>query len=250
MNKLHRRVAIVTGGARGIGRSICLALAGEGATVAVNFLHSEPAAQQLIAEIQNAGGDAFAIRADVTDIDQVEAMAETVFQRVGRIDVLVNNAGIIRDRLLMDMDERDWRIVMEVNVGGAFHCSRAVAKYMVLQRAGRIINLSSIAAGRGGKGQSNYAASKGAIDALTRSLAVELAPKGICVNAVAPGMIDTEMSEKVRRAHGEHLLAAIPLQRWGKPEEVARVVAFLASDDASYITGEIIHVTGGMGVCI
>ena len=248
MERLKDKVAIVTGGAGGIGRAICSLFALEGATVAVNYLHSETGAHDLIKEIQDQGGRGLLFKADVTRSEEVDSAVDELYGNYGRIDVLVNNAGIIRDQLILQMEPSEWREVLDVNLTGLFNCTRAVAKYMMLQRSGKIINVSSIAGQKGGKGHCNYAASKGGVDAFTRSLAIELAPKGITVNAVAPGVIDTDMSETLLRRAQKEVLAQIPLKRLGTPEDVARTVLFLASDDADYITGEVIRVAGGMGV--
>jgi len=172
-------------------------------------------------------------------------MVDSLYEQFGRIDILVNNAGVTKDELLLSMTPEDWDIVIKTNLGGLFNCTKAVAKYMMVQKSGRIINISSVAGERGGRGQSNYAASKGGINAFTRSVAMELAPKKITVNAVAPGVVETEMSSTVIRRAKDIILDAVALKRLGQPEEIANVVAFLASDDASYITGEVIRVDGG-----
>jgi 3-oxoacyl-[acyl-carrier protein] reductase len=248
MTRLKDKVAIVTGGAGGIGKAICVAMAREGAHVIVNFCKNGKGAEDLVKKIQNNGNVALAMRADLTRIDEVDAMVDSVYQRFERIDILVNNAGIIRDMLLLEMEEEDWSSVIDVNLGGVYRCTKTVVKYMMLHKSGRIINVSSIAAERGCRGHCNYASAKGGINAFNKSMAVELAPKGISVNAVAPGIIVTDMSKDVRRRAKDKILSLIPMGRFGKPEEVASVVVFLASDGASYITGEVIHVTGGMGV--
>jgi len=244
--RLSGGVAIVTGGSRGIGRATALLMAREGATVIVNYRDQEAAAEATVAQVEARGGVAVTFQADVRRPDGVEAMVAFTLARFGRVDILVNNAGIVRDTLVLSMAEAEWRDVIETNLGGVFYTTRAVVKPMLLCRRGRIINLSSVVSDRFGIGQSNYAASKGGIDAFTRALARELAPKGITVNAVAPGLIATEMSaEAVKRVSGDRRL--LPrLGRVGRPEDVAPVVVFLASDDARYITGEIIHVAGGL----
>ncbi|MHA2281723.1 MAG: 3-oxoacyl-ACP reductase FabG [Promethearchaeota archaeon] len=246
MYRLEDYVVIVTGGARGIGKAISLMAASEGAQVVVNYFKSEIDAQCVVTEIRENKGKAIAIQGDVTKDDEVEKMVDHVYEKFGKIDVLVNNAGVIRDMLLVQMEWDDWHKVINVNLGGMFLCTKAVVKYMIFQKSGKIINVSSVAAEKGGKGHCNYASSKGGVNAFTRSMAVELAPKGIRVNAVAPGMILTDISKAVRRRANEKILSMIPAGRYGTPEEVAKVVTFLASDDASYITGEIINVTGGM----
>lgn len=244
--RLSGEVAIVTGGSRGIGRATAVLMAREGAKVIVNYRDLKEAAEATVAQIEVWGGAAVSYQADVSRPDDVEAMVASTLERFGQIDILVNNAGIVRDNLVLSMSESEWREVIETNLGGVFHTTRAVVKPMLLRRRGRIINLSSIVSDRFGIGQSNYAASKGGIDAFTRALARELAPKGITVNAVAPGLIDTEMSAAAVKRLSEDRRLLPRLGRIGRPEDVAPVVVFLASDDARYITGEIIHVAGGL----
>lgn len=243
---LSGKVALVTGASRGIGRAIALALAEAGATVAVNYKDDERLADEVVREIEQNGGTAVAWRADVADTNQAAAMVEEIASRFNRLDILINNAGVARDFLLLEMGEEDWREVLQTNSFGVYHCSKAVLKGMVMKRWGRIINLSSVAAVRGGKGQSNYAASKGAINAFTRSLAAEVGPKGITVNAIAPGLIVTDMSQGVL-AFSDHLVRErIALRRLGQPQDVAPLAVFLCSEAADYITGQVIHVDGGM----
>ena len=243
--KLKEKVALVTGASRGLGKTIALQLAADGAQVIVNYVASADKAEEVVAAIQSEGGKALAMKADVSNLEEVEKMVDTVYEQFGRIDILVNNAGVTRDELLISMEREDWDKVIATNLGGLFNCTKAVAKYMMMQKSGRIINMSSVAGERGGRGQSNYAASKGAVNAFTRSVAMELARKKVTVNAVAPGVVETEMSSEVIRRAQDIILNSVALKRLGQPEEIAKVVAFLASDDSSYITGEVIRVDGG-----
>jgi 3-oxoacyl-[acyl-carrier protein] reductase len=240
---LTDRVALVTGGSRGIGRAIVEILAEAGMTVAFTYRENASAAAEVIA----AGPPSriFAEAVDVRDAAACAAFVEKVVERAGRIDLLVNNAGVIRDNTLGLLEDEDLRVVLETNVTGAFNMTRAVAPYMISARLGKIINLSSVSGEKGGRGQTNYAASKGALNAFTRSLAVELAPRGITVNAVAPGVIETDLSRAVRAQAGDQARSRILLRRFGRPEEVAYAVWFLASRYADYMTGEILHVDGG-----
>jgi len=239
---LDGKVAIVTGGSRGIGRAIVLMLAGEGCDVTFFYRGNSDAAAEVVA---SGDGRAKGEQVDVRDTAACAAAVERVAERCGRIDILVNNAGIIRDNQLAALEDDDVTDVLSTNVGGVFNVTRAVVPHMIVQRAGRIINLSSVSATKGGRGQTNYAASKGAVEAFTRALAVELASRKINVNAVAPGVIDTEMSQDVRELAGDTIKAKILLKRFGTPEDVACAVWFLASAYASYVTGEVLHVDGG-----
>jgi len=243
--KLKDKVALVTGASRGLGKAIALELAAQGARVTVNYLKSAAPAEEVVQQIISRGGTAAAVQADITSLPEVEKMVDGLYEQCGRIDILVNNAGVTRDELLLSMTPEDWEMVIKTNLGGLFNCTKAVAKYMMVQKSGRIINISSVAGERGGRGQSNYAASKGGINAFTRSVAMELAPKKVTVNAVAPGVVETEMSSTVIRRAKDIILDSVALKRLGQPEEIAKVVAFLASDDSSYITGEVIRVDGG-----
>jgi 3-oxoacyl-[acyl-carrier protein] reductase len=241
-------VAVVTGGGRGIGRSCCESLARAGAAVVVSFRSSEGGAVATTEAINAAGGRARAVRADVTSTEQVEALFDGVRAAFGSLDILVNNAGVIADTLVAAMEPGEWDRVLEVNLRGAFLCTRAAVPLMLPRHAGTIVNIASVAALRGGRGQANYAAAKGGLVAFTRACAVELAPKGIRVNAVLPGVIETDMSARVRKREGERLLGAIPAGRFGSVDEVADAVVFLASPRAAYITGQALAVDGGMAV--
>ena len=240
---LNGAVAIVTGGSRGIGRAIVELLAAAGMDVVLTYRQDSAAAAEVVAAGQ--GLKITAEHLDVRDATACAALVEKVADRAGKIDLLVNNAGVIRDNPLTALEDEEFRIVLETNTVGTFNMTRAVAPHMVAQRRGKIVNVSSVAGEKGGRGQTNYAASKGAINAFTRAVAVELAPRGITVNAVAPGVIDTEMSRDVRERAGDAVLSRILLRRIGRPADVAAAVWFLASRYADYITGEILHVDGG-----
>lgn len=241
-------VALVTGGGRGIGRAICLELAARGMDVAVNYAGSAAAAQEVVVACETLGVRALAVRADVSKEDDVSVLVESVVQHMGHIDVLVNNAGIARDELIVKMTGEEFDAVIATNLRGAFLCMKQVSALMIRQRHGRMINISSVVGLRGSAGQVNYAASKAGVIGMTKSLAKELGRRGITVNAVAPGFIQTDMTAKLPEKVLAGMKANIPLARSGTPEDVARAVAFLAGDDAAYITGQVLRVDGGMAM--
>ncbi|HCV2040708.1 TPA: 3-oxoacyl-[acyl-carrier-protein] reductase [Staphylococcus aureus] len=238
--------ALVTGASRGIGRSIALQLAEEGYNVAVNYAGSKEKAEAVVEEIKAKGVDSFAIQANVADADEVKAMIKEVVSQFGSLDVLVNNAGITRDNLLMRMKEQEWDDVIDTNLKGVFNCIQKATPQMLRQRSGAIINLSSVVGAVGNPGQANYVATKAGVIGLTKSAARELASRGITVNAVAPGFIVSDMTDALSDELKEQMLTQIPLARFGQDTDIANTVAFLASDKAKYITGQSIHVNGGM----
>ena len=248
--KLKDQVALITGGARGIGRGISEAFAAEGAKVGIVYRGSQQAAEELVKGIQDKGGSAIAMQADVADLTAAKAAVAKVIETFGRLDILVNNAGIVHDGLFIGLEPADWFKVITTNLGGVFNFCKAVAHDpMVRQRRGRIINISSVAADFVNKGQTNYAASKGAVNSFTRALAAELAQRNITVNAIAPGFIETDMSAAVlNKAGDEFVKKIIPARRLGQPADIARAAVFLASDDASYITGQVLVVDGGLSL--
>lgn len=245
---LENKVALVTGASRGIGKQIALTLAKEGAYVIVNYNGSEAAAQEVADEIIKAGGSAEIYQCSVGDFDAVAKMIQTLYKKLGHLDILVNNAGITRDDLLMKMKEEDFDAVIETNLKGSFNTMRHISRYMLKQKSGSIINISSVSGILGNPGQINYCASKAGVIGMTKSMARELASRGIRVNAVAPGFIETEMTEQMTDAAKNAGLAQIPFGRFGQTEEIANVVAFLASDRASYMTGQVLCVDGGMAM--
>jgi len=246
MRKLEGKVAVVTGASRGIGRAIALKLANEGAKVVVNYSGSQAKAEEVVATIQENGGEAIAVQASVSKTEEVTALMDAAVKTFGSLDILVNNAGITRDNLLMRMKENEWDDVLDTNLKGVFLCTKAVTRQMMKQRAGRIINISSIVGVAGNAGQANYVAAKAGVIGLTKTTAKELASRNILVNAVAPGFIETEMTEQLPEDIKQGMLTQIPLAKLGQPEDIAKAVAFLASDDANYMTGQTLHIDGGM----
>ncbi|MDQ1913253.1 3-oxoacyl-[acyl-carrier-protein] reductase [Paenibacillus sp. GD4] len=243
---LTGKVALVTGASRGIGRAIALTLAEAGADVVVNYAGSEGAAAEVVQQIEALGRKSFKVKANVGSTQEVEDLFKQVLEAFGRIDIVVNNAGITRDNLIMRMKEEEFDQVIETNLKGVFNCMKAATRPMMKQRSGRIINISSVVGALGNAGQTNYVAAKAGVIGMTKAAAKELASRGITVNCVAPGFIETDMTDKLNEEMRTGLLAQIPLARLGQPEDIAKAVRFLASDDASYMTGQTIHVDGGM----
>lgn len=240
------KVALVTGASRGIGRAVAIALAQSGAAVVVNYSGSEAAAQETVDAVKALGREAVKIKCNVADAEEVAAMVKEIQDTFGRIDILVNNAGITRDGLLMRMKDEDWDAVISINLKGTYLVTKAVSRLMMKQRYGRIVNLSSVVGVMGNAGQTNYSASKAGVIGFTKSCAKELASRGITVNAIAPGFINTDMTEVLPENVKTGMVAQIPLGRMAQPEEVAAVAVFLASDFAGYITGQVINVDGGL----
>ncbi|WP_066289179.1 3-oxoacyl-[acyl-carrier-protein] reductase [Bacillus sp. FJAT-29937] len=244
--KLEGKIALVTGASRGIGREIALELARQGADIAVNYSGSEERANGVVAEIKEMGRNAIAIQCDVSNGESVANMVKETIDAFGKLDILVNNAGITKDNLLMRMKEDEWDDVININLKGVFLCTKAVTRQMMKQRSGRIINISSIVGVSGNPGQANYVAAKSGVIGLTKTSAKELSSRGITVNAVAPGFITTDMTDKLQEEVKEAMLKQIPLARFGEPSDIANVVVFLASEDSRYMTGQTLHVDGGM----
>ncbi len=243
---MNNRTALITGASRGIGRAIAEALAQRGANVVINYARDAEGAQAAVQAITAAGGRATALQADVTDFKAAEALIKGTIDAFGGLDILVNNAGTTRDMLIMLMSEADWDVVLDTNLKSAFNCSKAAVKHMMRKRYGRIVNITSVSGLAGNAGQTNYSASKAGLVGFTKALAREVAARNITVNAVAPGFVPTALTNDLPADIKEATLKAIPLGRWGKPEEVAHAVAFLASDEAAYITGQTLSVDGGM----
>jgi len=244
--ELQGKAAIVTGSSRGLGRATAVELAKRGANVVINYLHSKELAEEAATEIGNLGRETLCLRADVSDFAQAQTMVAKVIERWGRIDILVNNAGILKDRTLARMDPSQWSDVLAVNLTGVWNCTRAALEHMLKARSGRIVSISSIVAESGNFGQTNYGASKAGIIGLTKSLALETASRGITVNAVAPGFMRTDMLKGIPTEVLEKVRARIPMGDFGEPQDIARTVAFLVSDAARYITGQVINVNGGL----
>lgn len=245
---LTDKIALVTGASRGIGRAVAKRLAAQGAYVYVNYVGSEQAAQETVDAIVRDGGKAEAVQCNVADFKQCQDLIAEIIKKSGRLDILVNNAGITKDGLLMKMSEEDFDQVMDINLKGTFHTIRHASRYMLKQKSGRIINLTSVSGVLGNAGQANYSASKAGVIGLTKSAARELASRGICVNAVAPGYVKTDMTRVLSDQVKEQMLAQIPLGRAASPEEIAEVVLFLASEQSAYMTGQVLHVDGGMAM--
>lgn len=246
MSKLAGKTAIITGASRGIGAEIARKFAADGAKVVVNYSGSQEKAEAVVADIQANGGEAIAVKANVSDSESVKAMVDEAMKTFGSVDILVNNAGITRDNLMMRMKDDEWDDVINTNLKGVFVCTKAVTRQMMKQRAGRIINIASIVGVMGNAGQANYVASKAGVIGLTKTTARELASRGITANAVAPGFITTDMTDQLTEDVQKAMLGQIPLGRFGAPEDVAKAALFLASDDASYMTGQTLHLDGGM----
>lgn len=243
---LNGKTAVITGSARGLGRAIALKLAQMGANIVLNDIPSSDALDQTAKEFESLGYKVAVTRGDVRNIDDVEAMFKTAVDTFGSVDILVNNAGITKDMLMIKMTEKDWDDVLDINLKGAFFCTKVAARIMMKQRSGRIINIASVAGVMGNPGQANYSASKAGLIGLTKSTAKELASRNITCNAVAPGLIQSKMTEVLPDKVRENYLNNIPLGRFGTPEDVANVVGFLASDESSYVTGQVIHIDGGL----
>ncbi|MBW8010057.1 MAG: 3-oxoacyl-[acyl-carrier-protein] reductase [Chloroflexi bacterium] len=245
---LQERIAVVTGGSRGIGKAIALELAERGAAVVVNYISSAKAAQEVVSHIESHGGNALTVQADISDFNQAQDLINSAMEKYDKIDILVNNAGITRDTLIMRMTEDDWDVVQNTNLKGTFNCSKAAIRPMMRKRYGRIINITSVSGQIGNAGQANYSASKAGQIGFTKALAREIASRNITVNAIAAGYVETDIWDGVPEEARSGFLEMIPLGRKGEPEDIAHAVAFLASDEASYITGQVLAVDGGMAM--
>jgi len=246
MDNLKGKVALITGGSRGIGKSISKRLASQGATVVINYIQNETAAEDTKKEIEESGGQVFTSKFDVADFDAVHEEVDKIIEKLGGLHILINNAGITKDTLLMRMKEEDWDNVISINLKGVFNCTKAVTRNMFKQREGRIVNLTSVVGEMGNAGQTNYAASKAGIIGFTKACAREMASRGITVNAVSPGFIKTDITDELTEELKKDYISKIPLNRFGTPEDIASAVAFLVSYDAAYITGEVLRVNGGI----
>lgn len=245
---LAGKFALVTGASRGIGKACALKLAELGADVAVNYSSSKEKAEEVVSQIRKMGRQAVAIKADISIQEEAEALVEDTIKYLGGLDILVNNAGVARDSLLIRMKEEDWTKVLETNLSSVFFTTKSASKYMMKKRQGRIINMSSVVGVSGNAGQANYAASKAGVIGFSKSIAKELAPRNILVNVIAPGFIETDMTDALTEQQKEDILSVVPLKQYGKPEDVANAVAFLASEESRYLTGQVINVDGGMNM--
>lgn len=240
------KTVLITGGSRGIGRSIALSFAGEGANVIINYAKDDERAMNVIKEIEEYGVKALAFKANISEVEEVNKMIDEIKRKFDGIDILINNAGITRDGLFIGMKEKDWDEVININLKGAFLCTKAVIRGMIKQKYGKIINISSVVGVIGNPGQANYSASKAGIIGFTKSIAKEVASRNITVNAIAPGFIETDMTKKLPESIKESMIETVPMKKYGRPEDVANLAIFLSSDKAGYITGQVIHVDGGM----
>lgn len=247
MINLKDKKVLITGSSRGIGAEIAKKMAALGAEVIINYANSKARAEEVKSEIEAAGGTAHLIQADVSDFEQAADLVKTAYKKMGGLNVLVNNAGITKDKLILRMKEEDWDQVLDINLKGVFNCTKNAVRYLLKAENGKLINLSSVVGVNGNAGQANYSAAKAGIVGFTKTMAKELASKGVCSNAIAPGFIDTEMTVELSESIKEGIINQVPLARFGKAEEVADLAAFLASDNANYINGEVIKIDGGMG---